>query len=179
MKYYVSDLRYDSTKEVLDSVARALKSLPEGKPEWFDGLFILEHAEELVGVAFAAAQVYLNSALSVLSKATGRKLDKKFRTPLLQHGEVLDLFPSVCKIEVIYAAANYWKHHDEWENWKPNGRNRDTIETLAKVEVNDETEFPCNRIATLLGGEDYSDLNWLLEAVSVWRRDAMARHNLS
>jgi hypothetical protein len=47
--FYALDLRQSSTKEVLDAVTRSLKSLPEGKPEWFDGLFMLEHAEELVG----------------------------------------------------------------------------------------------------------------------------------
>jgi len=167
---YAFDLRRDSTKEVLDAVTRSLKSLPEDKPQWFDGLFILEHAEELVGVAFVAAQVYLSGTVSDLSKVAGQELHK---SDLLHRGDVVDVFPSVCKVEILDAGANYWKHHEEWEDWKPNRWNRRTIEILAKVKVDRETEFPCHTIATLLGGDDYTDLDWLMETVSVWRRNAM------
>lgn len=176
VSFYALDLRYDSTREVIDTVARALKSLPEDKPEWFDGLSILEHAEELVGVAFVAAQVYLGGTVSDLSKVTRQKLRKQ---DLLGHGAALDVFPSVRKVEIIDAAANYWKHHDEWEDWKPNRWNQHTTETLAKVKVDGETEFPCHTIATLLGGSDYTDLDWLTELASAWRRELIEHFGIS
>ncbi|MEW6252270.1 MAG: hypothetical protein AB1716_16650 [Planctomycetota bacterium] len=72
-----------------------------------------------------------------------------------------------CSVESIWAAANYFKHHDEWQNWEKDAR-KDTLRMLKTLGISKETEFPCVEVLRLLQGDDWR-LSELLDVARKWR----------
>jgi len=137
--------------------------------EWYDGLFAKEQAEMIFGIAFVAAQKYITGSISDIFSAAGKGNN------LTKLNMISKCSPEVAgdttKISLIYAIANYFKHHDEWDNWEANGHKKSTIETLGKCNINEETEFPCQEVVTILWGEKkFIELNNLLDILVEWRK---------
>jgi hypothetical protein len=157
----LSDFRYGWTFETLDALDRGLAKL---SADYQDGLDLLEHAEELVGLAFVALQGYVSGSTADL---------RAFAPTLAITNEDLrarncPVTSGVTHIEAIWATGNYYKHHDEWPDWTPAAARRNTILTLESLGISAATEFPCVETMKALHG-CWVPLPRLLQSASEWR----------
>lgn len=167
---------------------RALKSgfkitdkIAKANP-WFDGTWQLEHAENILGIAFVTAQTYILGTvedLNMIRKHSGKsRIDKR---------QYYSCFPKllsnkISPILLINSIANYYKHRDEWteggwaQEWAILPQNKETVKTLKQVGIGSATEFPCYVAATKLwGAKNIENLECLLEIISEWRKHVLSR----
>jgi hypothetical protein len=99
---------------------------------------ILDSMEQVVGLGFAACQTYLvaRSAFMVASKSDTLDLG-----PVHRCGRTI--------VAIVNAAANYWKHHDEWAVTASGGRAR-TEEVIAALGVRVSEYTASNVLSELL-----------------------------
>ena len=76
-----------------------------------DGLGHFDRLEGVIGLGFVACQQYINATYPQLGVNKSEAID---RGPKHSSGRPV--------IKVINAAANFWKHHDEWPDPDPNRR---------------------------------------------------------
>ncbi len=134
--------------------------------------------ENIIGMAFLTSQTYINGTIADI-KFFSIKPDEINKWLLFKkYGKLLP-GNNVTSIELCYAYANYYKHHEEWKSIT--GRNRDTIETLtsAGIEIFSNKgymiEVPFSRIIDLLlTTEKGIELNVLINILSEWRNLVMA-----
>lgn len=108
----------------------------------------LEHAEELAGLAFLALQQHIRASSSVLRRCYP---DLKASDSELRQKNC-DSISGTTYVEGVWAAGNYFKHHDEWPDWSPEGSRAYTITVLAKLEITQATCEPCFELAMRLQG---------------------------
>ncbi|HEX6085952.1 MAG TPA: hypothetical protein VF266_15575 [Thermoanaerobaculia bacterium] len=77
-----------------------------------DGLGLCDRMEAVVGLGFVACQQYINATYPQL---VPNKAQAIRHPPTLPGGQ--------SAIELINAAANFWKHRDEWP--RPNGKDEE------------------------------------------------------
>lgn len=130
-----------------------------------DGL--CDAGEHFIGHGFVAIQRYLTATRTGL----GVNLSDAFSVPpMLQGGLSL--------VAAVNAAANYWKHMEEWieglNKSDDTDLNGSALKTLKRLEtLTPWEEYTCvNLLAALLGGQAL-ELSCLLPAIAEWR------HNLS
>jgi hypothetical protein len=119
----VWDLDLDFLEELLALIDGQLEALDAEAKESSDpdGSGIWDRREGVVGLGFVACQQYLH--------ATYPHLQVKDKLMALQSGP--KHARGVYVVELINAAANFWKHHDEWRsNDKHAGRTKIVIEQL-------------------------------------------------
>jgi len=157
------DWRHSWISRVLAALDRALVGL---EAEFDDGLDLLERAESLVGLGYVAIQVYIHGAAADLAKLfpgrcpVPRKL-RSSKSPLANNADV------TC-VECIWAAANYFKHHDAWHNWEADCH-RGTLSALKRLGISKKTAFPCVEVLRRLQGDDWR-LAPLLHVARSWRK---------
>ena len=171
MNIYEFDWRLSSTRQVFQALSDALKSVEkiilDDAREDYERENALEHAENLLGIAFVTAQTYLAGTVSdinqfakVPNKLTKDQLLKTYGEKIVQK--------TVTKLELCDALANYYKHHDEWESWSAVGRQQRTVATLQAVGIKESDSYPCIKAAEMLWLNSQS-LESLLSLVSNWR----------
>ncbi len=173
MHFREIDHRMEPLHDVIVGINAGLAAIHKrlDTEEWFDGIWAREYAEPLLGLGFVAAQTYAVGTVSDLnsirisrgkSKAENLKNYKCYTQDTFIKGDVT-------RLQLINAAANYFKHHDEWgARWpmeKPDGY---TTETLGKVGITEKTEFPCIDAVELLCGTSW-ELNVLPKILKEWR----------
>jgi hypothetical protein len=155
------DFRYSWLREALHALDAGLQRINSSDS---DGMHQAEHTEELLGLAFVAIQAYMASSMSDLGAAFPHiKIGRA--DFLAQHSVSVG---GVSCAEVLWHMGNYYKHHDEWEDWQPVGPRSETVRVLDRIGVTQETELPCRKALVLLLG-DKIELASLLESTSVWR----------
>ncbi len=130
---------------------------------WFDGLWMNEYGEVLVGALFVACQAYCVGCVADINTIR----DDNQLEPLNKidayrvHGVSINEYSA---IELLNAGANCFKHRDEWGSHWPNNL---TTRTLKSYSITSEVEFPLNVVSDIiereLGYSRYCDL------VSEWR----------
>jgi len=169
------DFRYDwvsLTFHALESGFTSIRKKADAEP-WFDGLWQLEHAEAILGIAFVVAQTYILGTVDDLNEI--RKSEGKSQMDKVNcYSDSPKKLPSgVSPILLINSIANYYKHHDEWDRWPTNL----TGETLCNVGIGEGTEFPCYVAATKLWAEKKIDnLKNLLTLISEWRKYILSKY---
>ena len=129
----------------------------------FDGLWMNEYGEVLHGALLVVAQAYcLGTVADTNEIRRGKGLEPVDKIAAYHAHSVVRNDHSV--VELVNAAANCFKHRDEWgDNWPHNG----TTRALAAYSITPATEFPVNEaiviITTELGYPRLSDL------LSEWR----------
>jgi hypothetical protein len=122
-----------------------------------DGFGVYDTAEHLIGLGFAACQTYQASTYGFLGT------EKRAALKLGPEGS-----PGHTFAELVNDAANFWKHHDEWQ-LNPNSRGeRDTIEGLAAMGCA-EGEHPLTRALAALVRPRRCRLEPLLTRLEAWR----------
>jgi hypothetical protein len=157
--------------DVLDALHGAQKNLEERnrRCEWFDGLFLLEHLEEVYGVAFVAAQTYITRTVADLGKACSGDFAANKDELLRRFGSRIPR-TAVTSLELVYHLANYYKHHADWPNWESKGIRRHTVVTLKAVSITRDTDFPCVRGMELLDRKRVGVRSALKSHLSGWRK---------
>lgn len=96
-----------------------------------DGFGHLDRLEGIIGLGFVACQQYINATYGQLAISKDEKRWQVVASPRLHScGRAF--------AEITDAAANYWKHHDEWpgaENKGHEARTREAIEALTPSTV--------------------------------------------
>jgi hypothetical protein len=170
MHYHEIDFRRDWLGELFHALTAAINNISERikKDDYFDETFAREHSETILGIAFIAAQTYIAGTVADINAILGKS--KQLKRDQLLALDVVFIKNGITRLELIDAIANYHKHHDEWETWKPNRRNQSTIDILNKCEITEETEFPCYSAATRLWPpERLGEFGYLLDALVAWR----------
>ncbi len=130
---------------------------------WFDGLWMNEYGEALVGALLVACQAYCVGCVSDINEIRKHnelkplgKIDAYRAHGVSSNG--------VSAIELLNAGANCFKHRDEWgSNW-PNNL---TTRTLKAYSISAEVEFPLNAVLDIIDRElGYSRF---CDLVSEWR----------
>ena len=130
---------------------------------WFDGLWMNEYGEVLHGALLVAAQAYcVGAVVDVNEISEGKGLEAVNKIAAYHAHSIVRNERSV--VELVNAAANCFKHRDEWgDNWPDN----ETTRALIAYSITADTEFPVNEaiviITTELGYPRLSDL------LSEWR----------
>jgi|GEM_PF-5348893 len=128
----------------------------------------LETAETILGIGYITLQTYIAGAIADL-KAVFPFCQKP---PELMAMSLMLGNTQTTVIEAVWCLANYFKHHDEWPDWKAKGPRR-TIETLNRLGINEETEFPCIELMKVLASDQWRFLP-LMQSCSDWRESLFA-----
>ena len=99
---------------------------------------ILDSMEQVVGLGFAACQTYLVARSAFMGASKSDTLDLG---PVHRCGRPI--------VAIVNAAANYWKHHDEWTVTASGGRAR-TEDIIAALGVSASEYTASNVLAELL-----------------------------
>jgi hypothetical protein len=175
------DFRRNWISTLYEALSRVIHDIGQKLEEHghYDGIDALEDPEWILGIAFIAAQTYITGTIAdlkaVLSQSSSdtQKVSKK--TLLLV--DVISIADGVTPLQLIDAIANYQKHHDEWEDWQVDDKNRSTIEILENSGINKDTEFPCYKAATLLWPESrVGELSYLLNLLEDWRSRVIRKY---
>lgn len=169
------DFRYDWVSVTLDALESGFKILQEKTDvePWFDGLWQMEYAESILGIAFVIAQTYILGTAEDVNTIC----ESKGKSPISKidlYSDVPQLVPNnVSPILLINSIANYYKHHEEWETWPTNL----TGKVLSNVGIGKDTEFPCYIAATKLWNDnEIRNLKNLLTIISRWREYILAKY---
>ena len=161
------DLRYPWTRDVLGALDQVLEQLTS---RYDDGLDILECADETIGIGCVALQTYIGNALKALREVFAHAPS----VTILRQQWCPVVGNSGCGVvDVVWACANYYKHHDEWPNWNSEGHRKETIDVLAKVGISESTNFRCVDVLRSIQGDNVR-LTDLLVTLSAWRKSWIA-----
>jgi hypothetical protein len=175
MNIYEVDFRFSWISSIIESLEYGLSNIEQrvNGGDWFDGLWELEHAESIYGIAFVVAQTYIlgtTQDINRIRQGAGKSpLDKL----TLYSYDLRPLNKQVSRIRLINAIANYHKHKDEWTSWPQNNTTRD----LAAAGIDATIEFPCQQSAVMLWDEqENGSLKNLMAIISEWRRHILDKY---
>ncbi len=169
------DFRYDWVSLTFSSFGSGFKIIEEkaNSEPWFDRLWQMEYAENILGVAFVVAQTYILGTVEDVNKIRDRESKASINKIDFYSDNHHIKINGVSSILLINSIANYYKHHDEWDMWPTNL----TGEVLAGVGITKDTEFPYYVAATKLRNEnEIGDLKNLLKIISTWRGYILLKH---
>jgi hypothetical protein len=207
MNLHLRLVRIAATSETLDhlhspieqEIAAASQRIEEAtrkvEDEYRDAVIDDECArvEELLGLAFVAAQTFMTgvrSSIATLSKAC----ESDFSHPLafvsdpkafcvFDTGEPLQAGSTHTTIRAINAITNYWKHQDDWPtreeiknhrcvavwdsaNMRDNEKN--TVEIVASIGMAPLSSGNLRTAVEMLGVTDYGDLSPVRQKLKDW-----------
>jgi hypothetical protein len=137
------------------------------REDYYDGVFAQEQAETVFGIAFISAQTYITGTISDMKEIGGDQAPSIADMLALGSPVVGDL----SKVEIINTIANYFKHHEQWEDWEEEGHKKRTIRALNSYGINENTLFPCHEAAQLVWpSEVLCELNEMLSVLVEWRK---------
>jgi hypothetical protein len=183
-------------REIAASSKRIDRAKARGNEDYLDGVVDDEYdrIEELLGMAFVAAQTSISRfrsrlvwASGVLKKEFGRELSFASEpSKILTRGRTLPGGQPV--IEAINAVANYWKHQEGWPTteeakgghvvtiWNVQSRSlskneRRTIEIVASLGMKPNSTGNLRTATDVLSVTDYSDLSPIRQDLKSWADD--------
>jgi hypothetical protein len=128
----------------------------------------------MFGIAFVTAQTYITGTVADANLLMKGKKDFQKHQLLKSFSKKIE-GANLTQLQLCNAIANYFKHHDEWENWEPKGQKKWDISVLSEVGINQSSSFPCYLAATKLWAEeDIEDLNNLLNILVEWREQIIS-----
>lgn len=122
--------------------------------------FYADEIDYLIGLGFVAGQRYITSTRSYW------KLPKD---------QALNMGPyfgstSIGYAAIVNAAANYWKHHEEWDNSALNPNAKHVVDILTKIRVDWRGSFVVMNTLQALGVKTLMELAPQLET---WHANVM------
>lgn len=178
-----------SLDESLRTVCDELNSLDEQDllPEHQEALLDdgIDYIESLLGAAFVTCQAEVSQVVSQV-KWMHEYLSKRGEQPLTCCGpdkkDILTLdspqfgASGYSEIQVIDAAANYFKHNSEWSHdWsRLVGKQRKTADILESVGVESGKTGAIRTLAEVLDNKEYSETRRFAVMVSGWHANVVA-----
>ena len=168
------DYRISWISEVLSSLEAAFTSIENtgNDTPWFDGQFQIEHAEAIYGVSFVTAQVYILGVTQDMNDIRTSLNCGPLNKIVYYKDSIFCDQSNTPKILLVNAAANYYKHNDEWgEKWPTNH----TTKILADVGITNKSEFPCFQVAKILFGEKGAwKFKNIVKLITDWRGSVLS-----
>jgi len=138
-----------------------------------------ELIETLAGAAFVVCQTHITAVVtnaigildSLRSDAPQQPLPlKPDKHALLSSGSPLDSPSQLTRVQVIDAAANYFKHNDEWgPDWSSvRGISARTVANLVALGLNQGSTGNLRQVLQVLGITEYDQLQQLAYDVADW-----------
>lgn len=155
------DGRIESYNQIILGLENSIKILKQklNDLDWYDGLWFLEEAEPIYGLAFIAFQNYINGSIKDFCESTDKK---EF---YYKENQVIGSSKR-SKIELIIGIANYSKHKDEGSIHKG------TREILESFNINCTSEIDIVKSPIFEGLNilhEKWDLLEILKITSDWR----------
>jgi hypothetical protein len=160
---FQTDFRVTVLENIISGLTKSMNFLFEKNrtiPE-FDGLFLAEQVEPVIGLGFVAYQNYIIGTISDLKEFSNNTNIKNFKKHLFYLDDSTKINGKLTRIELIISLANYYKHKDE-------GINSLTKENLDRYDLLIE-DFPINSGLTLL--TEKWNLNEVTNYVLDWRKN--------
>jgi hypothetical protein len=173
------DMRISSTSQIINSISETINKVSKEMEYQKEQYFIEESIlllEDLYGITFVVAQVYITGTVSDI-KTIGKGVKNISKELLLnQYSELLP-GNKITKMELCDALANYCKHHDEWGNWSSSGRHQKTVSILNSVGINQFESIVFDQAIGLLWPENKNyDINQLIILLEDWRKRVVASY---
>lgn len=149
-----------------------------------------DHVEEMVGIAFVAAQAFIGRFRTRIAWASNMMLSElgvrlNFVTSpkayeVLKMARILSASSGESVIEVIHEVANYWKHQEGWPTrdevrdgrirvvWNAVGNSKRTIEIVENIGMRYGNSGNIRTAADVLGVTNYADLSPLRKDLQAW-----------
>lgn len=129
-----------------------------------DQMGLFDRAEHACGLGFVACQAYLASTYSDLgiTKSVALTVGPDHRWG----GKA---------VAIINAAANFWKHHDEWQLVPDHPGRRRTEQSFDSIGFPVNSEYPLSGVLTELVVPRETRLLSLVPALEAWRDELAAR----
>ena len=156
------DFRVESLTLTITGLEKSILELNKKHKEvdWYDGLWLLEESEPIIGLAFIALQNYINSSIYDRFET----LDKQYEK--YKSGTLIESFNRT-DIELIVGIANYFKHRDDHKDLRPN-----TANILSDCDLQFDKEVDITNSPIFKGLEYYTktwNLTELMKYVTDWR----------
>jgi hypothetical protein len=153
---------FDYELKVFADVAAVLDrhihvSLDETDLERADQMGLLYAAEHATGLGFAACQVYVTATCGFLQVAKDVAL--KAGPTHAETGKPI--------VEIVNAAANHWKHSEEWPQEEKRKHRREEI--LASLGCLADEEYPLSNVLAKLTHSQDKPLSSLVPLLAAWR----------
>jgi len=157
----IADWEQDFLREHLDLLERQLYRLhgEAEKSEDPDSFGIYDRGEYLSGIAFVLAQAYINSTYAPLRGDS--RLDCLRQGPLLSCG--------VFAADLIDAAANFWKHSDEWGDESNARRGKACLRVLERAGIERDMSYPLNNALAVMADQSVPQFGFLADVLEQWR----------
>lgn len=168
----------DEADEIGEEVSEGLSGEEEADLEaWLEDE--RSYIEDLLGLAYVSCQIYIVRSMSEV-----RNIRKMLGLDELRNWEIMACCSvrvaesAVSGIQLINAAANYFKHSSEWSRpWSElSGRQRQTAEVLEAAGCSAGCTGNMRIVAERLGNERYSNTLRLAGIVGDWTREISNAH---
>jgi hypothetical protein len=166
----VSSTLKESKKDTEDATSRNSLFRTELRNQQF------RLVNDLIGTAFVVCQAHINSICSRV-KRIGEFLKSRGAATLFNNerqvrslGEPFQAGSPISKVELIFAFANYYKHHDEWP-WKwsdATGYPKRTIDAIQAAGAKRESTSNLVDGLRSLGATDATEVTALGNSIKPW-----------
>ena len=161
---------------IKDSIRRLDKAGASKDAEWMEAVAEEEGEviERLLGGAFVICQVQITETWTRCQRVLERckvKDWKPTKGEILRLGEQVQSCPGRSKVEALDAAANYFKHREQWKDaeWKGLGKlQQPTADAVQEIGARPRSSGNLRTIAEALGLEHHKTLNPLFEMLEDW-----------
>lgn len=132
-----------------------------------DGFGYLDRMEGVIGLGFVACQQYIHATYPHL----GKKKSAAIQSPP-KHSSGRPV------AEIINAAANFWKHHDEWSEDSENAGAQKTMDVV-KILVPSSVDYMMANVLRELLKPQASCFASVIPLLTQWRDLLIAAHRLT
>lgn len=160
---------------------------PNMPQDWIDSLVeeTLSAIEDLLGTAFVVCQTGITRTVSPLMRlhrdASRAIPPVELRISSGERPHLCSLFSEtvedsdVTRVQLIDAAANYFKHRAEWKSWK-SLRGQRTVQVLLSVGLSEKDSWPLQKVSEKLGNPAFCETYRFSRAIERWRTGLYAAY---
>ncbi len=175
--FHEFDWHISSTRRILITLAEVLTDIDlelDAAQEQHQIDDALDMAENVLGLAFVAAQAYITGTIGMWTRMPQLAQSVNKHDSVKSFGEPLSGSP-VTDIQLVDAAANYYKHHDEWHDYAKPGPHTRTVRILQEAGIDITDPYPCVQTGEILFSPSSPEyLGRLLLMLTRWRERQIA-----
>ena len=166
----IDDQDMEQLKELLDVLDRQFTSYTFRRKETYppEQNIYWARLSYLAGLGFVMCQQYIN----ITYPTSGIDRDQAFRLPPT-HSSGYSI------VQLINAAANYWKHFQEDVNYPYGSLHKVTIQTIERLDLDIEYPYVCESILERVVETEERPFRKLINFLTEWRRNLIRCANQS